>query len=82
MKVTTMNGRVMAEAETIEDIKTLLSFSKPVAHKPVRGKYECPKCGKYVKYLGNHDRVMHGEGRLLGAVHGDIARRRVPVTRD
>ncbi len=80
MKILTTGGVVSATAETIEDVKTLLALEKVSTKKTGRprgtvNKKQCPKCEKKVKYIAYHDKVMHGEGRLLGATRGEVAHR-------
>lgn len=87
MRIETINGVLTASAESVSDIKTLLHLTATGNIMPkkkqagakkgkwVRTAYKmpCAKCGKRVHYMQMHDTVMHGEGRLLGAVHGDMA---------
>lgn len=78
------SGKVTAESETLQEGRTLLSLSKwwtndtKKVEKTLKEvkiyKKGCPKCGKRVKYMESHNTVMHGEGRLLGAVRGDLAK--------
>ncbi len=81
MIVKIINGKTTAEAETVSEIRLLLSYMKMVEKRKAKykkssiEKVPCPKCGKKVKYLNMHEKVMHGEGRLLGSVYGEIATR-------
>ena len=77
MRIRIVNGRVSAEAETAQDIQALLSYASKTPRAIRKGgkhKKKCPKCGTRVKYLDSHDTVMHGKGRLLGSVRGDLAK--------
>ncbi len=72
MKVTTKDGVVIAQAETIEDVKTLLAFVKapkaPKARKRRRKskpKVPCTLCGKEVKSLKMHMTLSHPIPQLL-----------------
>ena len=82
MIVKTISGQLHAIAESVDDVRRLLALTRETKAKtstPAKlYKKTCPVCGKRVKYLDVHNKVMHGEGRLLGSVHGDLAGR-VPV---
>ena len=83
MRVKIIAGRITAEAETAEDMQTILAYAKNTPTGVQAGrkhKKACPKCGKRVKYMEAHNTVMHGAGRLLGAVRGDMAHS-VPIER-
>ena len=73
MKIRVLDGRMTAEAENEADIIALLELK--TGAKPSGQKYKkaCLRCGKRVKYLETHIQVMHGKGRLLGAVRGEVA---------
>jgi len=90
MIVKTVNGKIIAEAESVQDARELLAYTekkrvgrprKETKAKPkAKHKRACPICGKRVKYMASHNTVMHGKGRLLGAKYGDMASQ-VPITR-
>lgn len=67
MKITTTNGRVIAEAETIQDIETLLAMREPKQERPSTKKRpyrrQCPQCDKTFdtkQGIGMHKRKAHG----------------------
>lgn len=67
MKVSTIGGRVVAEAESVADVKALLAYTS--TSKPVKKPYKkpCELCGKRVKYIQAHLKTMHSRMRLPGA---------------
>ncbi len=83
MKLELKAGVLTATAETVADLKTLIALTEGARMPRATGgrhkvfnvyKKPCVLCGKRVKYMEAHTKVMHGKGRLLGAVRGDMAK--------
>ena len=67
MKVyTTAAGKVVAEAESVQDVRALLGLSvkkDPAIPAKAKVKTSCPECGKRVKQLRAHIAYNHS-GRV------------------
>lgn len=74
MRVRITGGKITAEPETAEDMTALLAYMENGRTVSRLHKKACPKYGKRVKHMESHTTIMHGKGRMLGAVRGDMAK--------
>lgn len=71
MKITTMGGVVTAQAETVEDVKTLLNLGKKKEPRVAkvkrrwRKKTPCSICGKRYKGMKRHIILAHTQPSTL-----------------
>lgn len=63
MQYTTVQGKLTATAESVEDIRALLALQGRTEAKKAVAKQEykkaCALCGKRVKYIQAHTKKMH-----------------------